>query len=606
MGRRNQKLEVPAVDIAGIDLAKQLERVSGRCIECPKCRDECAFLRRYGSPKAIAEAAGRDDAAYLKMAYECSLCGLCGAVCPVDLKPETLFLAMRQAAVSQGIATLRPHASILSYEKRGTSRRYTLYSLPDCCNTVFFPGCALTGTRPDTVLSLYEHLRSIDPDMGIVLDCCGKPSHDLGISNRFSALFVEMKTWLLQNGVRRVIVACPNCYQVFSAYGASLAAQTIYEFLVEKGLPETGVISGDTPVSVHDSCVLRYNEAIQTCVRLLVRQKGVSFVEMPHSGTTALCCGEGGSVGYVDTALADAWKIRRKTELAGSRLITYCAGCSGALKKVAPVSHILDLVVDPEATLTGRRRVARPPFTYLNRLRVKKTLRKRYPDPVTRERTFTVAAPATGRDKKLRLLLLAAVVAAIAVLHAVGTGHLPDPESLKQWVAAFGFWAPLIYMLFYSVAPALLLPGLPITIAGGLLFGPVWGVVYAITGATAGACIAFLIARYAARERVMEMLRHPGWRRLDDGVALHGWKIVAFTRLVPLFPFNLLNYAFGITKIRFFDYAIVSFFCMLPACIAIIVFSSSLPALIGGHVSFAFVAGLVLVAVVSIIPMLFR
>jgi uncharacterized membrane protein YdjX (TVP38/TMEM64 family) len=156
------------------------------------------------------------------------------------------------------------------------------------------------------------------------------------------------------------------------------------------------------------------------------------------------------------------------------------------------------------------------------------------------------------------------------------------------------------------VAPVFFLPGLPITIVGGILFGPVWGVVYTIASATAGACVAFLVSRYLAREWVERQLKSPRWRRLDEGVDRHGWKVVAFTRLIPIFPFNLLNYAFGLTKIGFRSYAVTTFFCMLPACIAFIVFSSSLIDLIRGRISLTFVIGLVLVILVSVFPFFYR
>jgi uncharacterized membrane protein YdjX (TVP38/TMEM64 family) len=134
----------------------------------------------------------------------------------------------------------------------------------------------------------------------------------------------------------------------------------------------------------------------------------------------------------------------------------------------------------------------------------------------------------------------------------------------------------------------------------------VWGGVYAITGATAGACLAFLISRYAARDWIEAKLTGPRWRQLDRSVEKNGWKIVAFTRLIPLFPFNLLNYAFGLTPIQFIPYAVTTFFCMLPACIAFIVFSSSLLDLIKGKISFELIIGIVLIVLVSLIPVIIR
>jgi uncharacterized membrane protein YdjX (TVP38/TMEM64 family) len=161
-------------------------------------------------------------------------------------------------------------------------------------------------------------------------------------------------------------------------------------------------------------------------------------------------------------------------------------------------------------------------------------------------------------------------------------------------------------MLFYTVAPALFLPGLPISIVGGVLFGPFWGVVYTIIGATAGACVAFLVARYLARDWVAAKLSSPRWRKLDKEVEKNGWKVVAFTRLIPLFPFNLLNYAFGLTGVRFSHYALATFLFMLPATIAFITFSSSLLDLVRGKVSPTFLVGLVLMVLVSLLPVFYR
>jgi uncharacterized membrane protein YdjX (TVP38/TMEM64 family)/rhodanese-related sulfurtransferase len=122
-------------------------------------------------------------------------------------------------------------------------------------------------------------------------------------------------------------------------------------------------------------------------------------------------------------------------------------------------------------------------------------------------------------------------------------------------------------MSVYALATVLFLPGSVLTLAGGALFGPVWGTFYNLTGATVGAALAFLVARYLASDSVS---RKAGGRmkRLIDGVEKEGWRFVAFTRLVPLFPFNLLNYAFGLTRIRLVHFVIASYVFMLPGAIA--------------------------------------
>lgn len=160
------------------------------------------------------------------------------------------------------------------------------------------------------------------------------------------------------------------------------------------------------------------------------------------------------------------------------------------------------------------------------------------------------------------LLLLAAGIA-LALIYR----DRFDVAALEVWIQDAGIWAPLLFMLVYAVAAVLFLPGSVLTLAGGALFGPVLGTFYNLTGATIGATLAFLIARYLASDWVANKT---GGRlkQLVNGVEGEGWRFVAFTRLVPLFPFNLLNYALGLTRIRFSHYLLATYICMLPGAIA--------------------------------------
>jgi uncharacterized membrane protein YdjX (TVP38/TMEM64 family) len=111
------------------------------------------------------------------------------------------------------------------------------------------------------------------------------------------------------------------------------------------------------------------------------------------------------------------------------------------------------------------------------------------------------------------------------------------------------------------------LPGAVFTLAGGALFGPIWGTLYSLTGATLGATAAFALARTFASGWVAR--RAGGWtRQLIEGVEQEGWRFVAFVRLVPLFPFNLLNYALGLTRIPLAHYVLASYVFMLPGALA--------------------------------------
>lgn len=142
-----------------------------------------------------------------------------------------------------------------------------------------------------------------------------------------------------------------------------------------------------------------------------------------------------------------------------------------------------------------------------------------------------------------------------------------DISALQDWIDSTGAIGPLLFMAIYAVSTVLFLPGSVLTLTGGALFGPLLGTFYNLTGATVGATLAFLIARYLASEWV-EQKTGGRIKQLKQGVEAEGWHFVAFVRLVPLFPFNLLNYALGLTRIKLRHYIITSYICMLPGGLA--------------------------------------
>ena len=220
---------------------------------------------------------------------------------------------------------------------------------------------------------------------------------------------------------------------------------------------------------------------------------------------------------------------------------------------------------------------------------------------------FTGATPpATGKKTSLiRPLLFLLLIAAVIAAQYVHLEQYLDQERLRQFGASHGVLLPLIYLAVWTVGP-LFLPGLPITLAGGVLFGPVWGVVYTALGSTCGAGLVFLVARYLARGWVAGKLAGTRLVSLDEQVARQGWKIVAISRLVPVFSFSLLNYAFGLTRISFWPYLAATFVCMLPSTIAYVYFSSNIVGLLQGNISSGLIIGVILIVLVSLIPVIYK
>jgi uncharacterized membrane protein YdjX (TVP38/TMEM64 family) len=166
---------------------------------------------------------------------------------------------------------------------------------------------------------------------------------------------------------------------------------------------------------------------------------------------------------------------------------------------------------------------------------------------------------------KLALAVVGLVALVVAARH-LGAGRA-IADTLR-WVSSLGTAAPLAFIAIYILACVLFVPGSILTLGGGFLFGVVWGSVYVSIGATAGATCAFLIGRYIARDWIArKIVANARFAAIDAAVGREGWKIVALTRLSPVFPFNLLNYAFGLTRVRLFDYVLASWLAMSPGIV---------------------------------------
>lgn len=168
--------------------------------------------------------------------------------------------------------------------------------------------------------------------------------------------------------------------------------------------------------------------------------------------------------------------------------------------------------------------------------------------------------------RALPRLALGAAIAGAAILLALNRDSL-DQAFIESSIRDLGLWAPLGHVFVFAIATVVFLPGAIFGLAGGALFGPLWGTALNLAGATLGATASFLIARYVAADWVR---RKAGGRleQLIAGVEAEGWRFVAFTRLVPLFPFNLLNYALGLTRIPLVHYVLASIVCMAPGTLA--------------------------------------
>ncbi len=166
-----------------------------------------------------------------------------------------------------------------------------------------------------------------------------------------------------------------------------------------------------------------------------------------------------------------------------------------------------------------------------------------------------------GGTGLLRLGVAAVVVVALVFVGREAGGYV---EGFARWVDGLGIWAPVVYALGYAVATVAFVPGSILTLAAGALFGLWKGTLVVIAGASVGAVLAFLVGRYGARGAVEKKISGSDkFAAIDRAVGRQGMKIVFLLRLSPVFPFNLLNYALGLTSVRLWDYT-VACLGMLP------------------------------------------
>ncbi len=173
-------------------------------------------------------------------------------------------------------------------------------------------------------------------------------------------------------------------------------------------------------------------------------------------------------------------------------------------------------------------------------------------------------------EKKGLIIRLAAAAIVVALLVA-GSKYLHFRELLTgalQWVSGLGMWGPVIFIIIYIAACILFFPAAILTLGAGAIFGVVEGSVIVSISATLGATAAFLVGRYLARDWVARKIEgNRKFQSIDEAVAREGWKIVGLTRLSPVFPFVLLNYAYGLTKVSLRDYFFASWIGMMPATV---------------------------------------
>ncbi len=214
---------------------KTAQNEANRCFscECRICIEECEFLKRVcSSPKQLAAGFKNGSLANKpQVPYMCNLCGLCQRVCPEDLNIGEMCMTMRLQLVAEGRAPLSQHQRVIADQEWVTSDSFSL-TLPDPnsgkCDRFFFPGCSLSARSPDLVLKTFKYLQDRLPGTGIILGCCGAPSHDIGNHDRFEEIIEGVRDSMDRFGASELVIACPECYYTFKQNAPDLELNSVY------------------------------------------------------------------------------------------------------------------------------------------------------------------------------------------------------------------------------------------------------------------------------------------------------------------------------------------------------------------------------------------
>lgn len=356
-------------------LSKVCQEIQENCISCGQCSSECQMLQEIGEEPASIAA----RKPYVEEAYECSLCGLCEAVCPSSLSPKNMFGEMRAEAVEAGEISINEYRYMFPDRKVNVTKLYREVNGIDYQDlnlnrensVAFFPGCTMLTYSPQLTRAVYSNLCRKYPDLILMTDCCGLPLYQLGLRDREKKYVDTVKAKIRDLKIETVIAVCPNCFYqlgpIFKEMGIKLL--TVYEALENLSVfNQTNVLDQKYRVTVHDSCPDRFEGIFASQVRSALQKKGYQLIEMEHNKKTSTCCGSGGEVSHFNPEMADSRVKARldEAENSGAQILAaYCLSCVlnfGRSSNKIQSKHVLNLLLDVEQDFEGLKKKSKMMF----------------------------------------------------------------------------------------------------------------------------------------------------------------------------------------------------------------------------------------------------
>lgn len=345
------------------------------CIDCKACMKGCLMMGEFtDSPKTLLESIKNSPA---NVAFSCAACGYCEHVCPKDISIQEYFVERKKELAPSELHNFGYKAvlfhQVLSFSKSLTTIKK--FSTSNYSNVAFMPGCALSSYSPRLVESIIHHLQKVSPGMGVLMQCCGKPTRMLGDMPRFENFYSKLDADIDRLGIDTVVTACENCYMSLKECSPHVKTISLYEWLDMKGIPECSFEHAQI-VALHDPCPTRLEKSLHESVRSLLNKMKLPFKEFRFNREKTQCCGSGGMLDVTNPKLAKQQMVSRANQTECQTIITYCQECARSMSRGGKSGvHILDLLFTPSVAQSFKQPLHGALTSWINRYKTKQIIK---------------------------------------------------------------------------------------------------------------------------------------------------------------------------------------------------------------------------------------
>jgi NADPH-dependent glutamate synthase beta subunit-like oxidoreductase len=368
---------------------EEARRESKRCLkcQCTRCIKACVHMKKYNiTPKKYIRQINHNEIIILgdhyanKMINSCTLCGLCGEVCPSSLNVKDIIQETRESMVERNKMPVSAHDFALKDMEFSNSNYFSMVKNQPGYESVkymFYPGCQLSASSPEYIHKTYKYLmENISEGVGIMLGCCGAPADWAGRKDLMEKNTEDIKDKWNKSGKPTFILACSSCCSIFEKYMPDINFISLWEVIEKYGVPINNKMEEKLVLNVHDACTTRYNKKIQESIRNIAVTLGYKIEELKFSKEKTKCCGYGGLVYFANKEQAKEFAKDRIEESSLDYLV-YCSMCKDLfIDEGKKTFHILDLIYGDDLEKASLRKTPTLSRRHENRTLLKINLLK--------------------------------------------------------------------------------------------------------------------------------------------------------------------------------------------------------------------------------------